>query len=63
MSKILSSSHQNKTDSFFLNLFRQSLIHHPDRIPAGPGSEVKRKAATVQFQGKFSTKTSPHKKL
>lgn len=29
---------------------RKSLQHHPDRIPAGPGSEAKRKAATVQFQ-------------
>lgn len=29
---------------------RKSLLCHPDRVPAGPGSEIKRKAATTEFQ-------------
>jgi hypothetical protein len=29
---------------------RKSLVCHPDRVPAGPGSDIKRKAATVEFQ-------------
>lgn len=29
---------------------QKSLISHPDRVPAGPGSEIRRKAATVEFQ-------------
>lgn len=29
---------------------KKSLLCHPDRVPAGPGSEQKRKIATQQFQ-------------
>ncbi|ORY73407.1 DnaJ-domain-containing protein [Leucosporidium creatinivorum] len=29
---------------------RKSLLCHPDRVPAGPGSDIKRKAATTEFQ-------------
>jgi curved DNA-binding protein CbpA len=28
----------------------RSLISHPDRVPAGEGAEVRRKAATIEFQ-------------
>ncbi|KAL8283656.1 hypothetical protein RQP46_005451 [Phenoliferia psychrophenolica] len=48
--EILAVSEQATPDQIKTAYKKKSLLTHPDRIPAGPGSDVRRKAATIEFQ-------------